>query len=130
MLYNFRRRFIMTDEQLAVVRTFPFIAEAEAVMAFLEAGGLTVTLAGSKEPSLDPLLGTPEKRWSKKSLKRSRLSLPACLAERPSLKIPTVVLPAAGLMAARESRLSLRFGRARIQSISFPVSLSAGRWMV
>jgi hypothetical protein len=60
MLYNFRRRFIMTDEQLAVVRTFPFIAEAEAVMAFLEAGGLTVTLAGSKEPSLDPLLGTPD----------------------------------------------------------------------
>jgi hypothetical protein len=49
----------MADEQLMVVRTFPFMAEAEAVMAFLEAGGLTVTLAGGKEASLDPLLGTP-----------------------------------------------------------------------
>jgi hypothetical protein len=49
----------MADEQLIVVRTFPFLAEAEAVMAYLEAGALTVTLAGEQETSLDPVLGTP-----------------------------------------------------------------------
>jgi hypothetical protein len=48
----------MADIQLDVVRTFPFLPEAEAVMAFLEAGGLTVTLAGEQGASLDPVLGT------------------------------------------------------------------------
>lgn len=50
----------MSDEALVPVETFRFLPEAEAVMAYLEAAGLTVTLAGGNEAVLDPVLGSAQ----------------------------------------------------------------------